>query len=59
MKCKNCKEKMETNNLISTYSQSKLAIYKKKNNVKADDSAKVYICPRCGAMCLKCMVWFE
>lgn len=59
MKCKNCKEKMETNNFVSTYSQCKLSIFKKEGDVKADDSIKVYTCPKCGAMCMKYMVWFE
>ena len=46
MKCKNCKEKMETNNLVSTFSQCKLSILKKESNIKADDSIKVYTCPK-------------
>lgn len=46
MKCKNCKEKMEPNNLVSTFSQCKLSILKKESNIKADDSIKVYTCPK-------------
>jgi hypothetical protein len=59
MKCKNCKEKMEYDKLVTTYSQCKLSIFKKENDVNADDSVKVYICPNCGAMCIKYMTWFD
>jgi predicted RNA-binding Zn-ribbon protein involved in translation (DUF1610 family) len=61
MKCKNCKEKMEYDNLASVYSKAKLSIMKKNcdSNVKLDDSIKTYFCPNCGAMCIKYMTWFD
>jgi hypothetical protein len=65
MKCKNCKEKMEYDDLASVYSKLKLSIMKKSmekngdSNVKVDDSIKTYFCPNCGAMCIKYMTWFD